>query len=244
MPAIAKAVVAAVIAVPFLITACSSGVGSPLAGSSSPAGATASAEATASANPSAGTFTFTGARLKAMLEPRSFFPKAFAPDPGGSVNTGDGYQPATAPGKLPCSRLGSTAWVDLSDIGSVSFAQSDFIDKPAIEEYAQEIDVYPGATAQAVLRALRKLPARCSGYKDPQTGGTVTVTLGRGPAIGNASLSLLLSSPVWQGGTTLEAVRVGQAVVTVLYSADSGTGAKQASALARILTTRVISASR
>lgn len=242
MPARAKAAVAAVIAVPFVITACSSGVGSPSAGSSSPAGASASAGATASASPDAATFT--GTRLKAMLEPRSFFPKAFAPDPGGSVNTGDGYQPATAPGKLPCSRLGSTAWVDLSDIGSVSFAQSDFIDKPATEEYAQEIDVYPGATAQAVLRALRKLPARCSGYEDPQTGGTVTVTLGKGPAIGNASLSLLLSSPVWQGGTTLEAVRVGQAVVTVLYSADSGTGAKQASALARILAGRVIRASR
>lgn len=237
MHPIVKAVAAAA-ALPLLVTACST------AGPSSSGSPTASAEATTAtsasspANPDAGLLT--GVELKGLLEPMSFFPKGFSADPSGSVNTGQDYQPPTAPGKLSCTRLDATSWVDLSDIGSVSFAQNDFIDQTTSEEYAQEIDAYQGTSAHAVMAALRKVTGRCPRFTDSQTSSTVTVRLGKGPAVGDESLSLRLSSPRWLGDTTLVAVRVGTAVITVLYSADSGTGATQAGKLATKLADRVI----
>ena len=228
---------AAVAALPLLVSACSA------AGSSSPGSAYGSAAATvvatssSAANPDAGLLT--GVELKGLLEPKSFFPNGFSADPGGSVNTGDTYQKPTAPGKLPCARLDATSWVDLSGLGSVSFAQSDFIDQATSEEAAQEIDVYRGTSARAVMTALRKVASRCPRFTDSQTSSVVTVRLGKGPAVGDESLSFRLSSPRWQGGTTLVAVRVGTAVVTVLFSADSGAGATQAGYLATKLAGKV-----
>jgi hypothetical protein len=229
-------VAAAVTTVPLLITACSA--------SSPTSPATATQQATASAQPSVtpspAATPLTGAQLKAMLEPRSYFPPAFAPDPSGSVNTGDTYQPVSAPGKLPCSRLNSTGWIDLADVGAVSFAQSDFIAKSAVEEYAQEIDQFQGSDAKTVMAHLRRLRITCPSYTDTQTGSQVAVKLGKGVRIGNDSLSFTLSSPTWQGGTTLEAVRVGSVVVTVLYSANAGVGATQAKTLATLLARKVV----
>lgn len=240
MHPIVKAAVAAA-ALPLLVTACSS------SGSSSPGSASGTAEATvtssssAPANPDAGLLT--GVELKGLLEPASFFPKGFSADPTGSVNTGDTYQQPAAPGKLPCTRLDNTGWIDLSDIGYVSFAQNDFIDQTTSEEAAQEIDVYQGAGARAVMAALRKMAGRCPRFTDSQTSSTVTVRLGKGPKVGDDSLSFRLSNPRWQGGTTLAAIRVGSAVITVLFSADSGTGASQAGTLATKLADRVINRS-
>ncbi len=234
MRLIGKAAIAAA-ALPVLLTACSSSSSTGPVPSARPTTATASS---ATADPNAGLFT--GTQLKAMLEPASYFPSGFTLDPSGSVNTGDTFQPATPPGKLPCSRLDSTAWVDLADVGSVSFAQSDFINKSTSEEYAQEIDEYQGAGAKAVMTGLREVAARCRGFTDQQTSSTVTVRLGKGPSIGDDSLSLTLTSPRWRGGTTLDAVRVGSAVVTVLYSAATGTGAAQANVLTGLITGKVI----
>lgn len=223
MRLIVKAASAAVL--PLTLAACSASSSTGSAPSASAPAATSSAPA----NPDAGLFT--GTQLKSMLQPASFFPSGFTRDPSGSVNTGDTFQPATPPGKLPCSRLDSTGWVDLSGIGSVSFAQSDFINKSTSEEYAQEIDEYQGAGAKNVMAALRKLSTRCRTFSDQQTSSTVTIKLRKGPALGDDSLSFRLTSPRWLGGTTLDAVRIGTAVIAVLYSADNGTGATQANAL-------------
>jgi hypothetical protein len=233
---------AATAALPLLVTACSA------AGSSSPGSAYGSAVATvaaassSAANPDAGLLT--GVELKGLLEPKSFFPKGFSADPGNSVNTGDTYQQPTAPGKLPCTRLDATSWVDLSGIGPVSFAQDDFIDQTTSQQAAQEIDVYRGTSARVVMAALRKAAGRCPRFTDSQTSSVVTVRLGKGPAVGDDSLSFRLSSPRWLGGTTLVAVRVGTAVITVLFSADSGTGGTQADYLATKLAGKVIQKSQ
>lgn len=221
-----------------LVTACSTTSSGGSVPSARPTTATASPART---NPDAGLFT--GTQLKAMLEPASYFPRGFASDSSGAVNTGNGLQPATPPGKLPCTRLGGTSWIDLSGIGSVSFAQSDFIDNAVVEEYAQEIDEFTGTGADVVMANLRKLAKTCPSFKDSQTGAKVTVKLGHGPSVGDDSLSFSLTSPNWQGGTTLVAIRVGTAVVSTLYSASSGTGAAQARALADKLAGHVMSKS-
>lgn len=218
-------------ALPILITACSTASST---GSAPTAKATTPAASPTPVDPNAGLFT--GTQLKAMLAPASYFPSGFKPDASGSVNTGDNFQPASPPGKLPCSRMDGTSWIDLSDIGSVSFAQSDFVNQTTVEEYAQEIDEFQGTAAQAVMANLRtKVAKSCARFTDPQTGARVSIRLGKGLPVGDDALSFTLTSPNWRGGTTLEAVRTGTAVVTVFFSSASGVGATQARALVRLI---------
>jgi hypothetical protein len=109
-----------------------------------------------------------------------------------------------------------------------------------VEEYAQEIDQFHGSDAKSVMAHLRKLRVTCPRYTDTQTGSLVGVKLGKGVRLGNDSLSFTLSSPTWRGGSTLEAVRIGTVVVTVLYSANAGVGATQARNLATLLARKVV----
>jgi len=211
-----------------LATGCSS---TPSTGTSHPTGASATAASPTAANPDAGLPT--GTQLKAMLVPASWFPAGFTVDPSGSVDTGASYQQPSAPAGAPdCAKLGATSWVLQSGTGSVSFAQNDYIDHTNSEQYAQEIDVYRGTGAEDTMAGLRRLARTCPSFHDAQTSSTVTVKLRKGPRLGDDSLTLTLDSPRWVGGTALEAVRAGTAVVTVLYSASSGTGMRQATKLA------------
>lgn len=212
--------------IPLLAAACS--LSPPATGKPHPG------PSPASANPDAGLLT--GTQLTGILAPASWFPGGYAVDPSGSRNTGSEYVLPTAPGSLPCSRLDGTAWIDLARVGPVSFAQADYLDASTSEEYAQEIDVFPGDGGQQAMTALRKLASTCPSFRDSQTSSTVTVQLRTGPSLGDDALTFLLSSPGWQGGTALEAVRVRSAVITVLYSGSSGTGVTQATSLASLLT--------
>lgn len=219
-------VAAAAIALPLLATACS-----PTTGTSGPVtGATSATPA----NPNAGLLT--GTQLKALLAPASWFPPGFKLDPNGSADTGGSFQPPSPPGTLKCARLDATSWVELSGVGGVSFAQNDYVNRSTSEQYAQEIDVYRGTGAQGVMAGLRKLASTCPHFRDAQTSSTVTVKLKQGPNLGDDALTFLLKSPRWAGGTTLEAVRVGTAVVSVFFSAGSGTGKTQATKLATLVT--------
>jgi hypothetical protein len=219
---------AVVIATPLLATACGL---SPTSAASHPA------SSPTSANPDAGLLT--GAQLNALLAPDSWFPSGYTADPTGSRSTGTTFVPPTAPGSLPCTRLDGTAWIDLSKVGAVSFAQDDYIDQDTSAEYAQEIDVFQGTGAQQAMAGLRSVATTCPSFPDSQTSSTVTVHLQDGPALGNDSLTFLLSDPSWAADTALEAVRVGSAVITVLYSGASGNGIPQATNLASLVAANV-----
>jgi hypothetical protein len=214
-------------AVTLLAVACSST--SPPAAPKPSAGSTPPAPV----SPNAGLLT--GTQLKALLAPALWFPRGFTLDPQGSVDTGIYYQPVSPPGPLECSRLSGTAWVELGNGGAVSFAQNDYIDQNT-GQYGQEIDVYQGTTAEQVMANLRKVAARCQSFRDSQTSSTVTVKLMKGPQLGDDALTIGLQDPAWEGDETDEAVRVGTAVVTVFFSAASGTSQAQATKLAADLT--------
>jgi hypothetical protein len=219
-------------ALPLLVAACSSA--SPT-GTSAP---TKPAASSVAADPNAGLLT--GTQLKPLLAAASWFPSGFTADPSGSVDTGSAYQqPSSAPGKPDCTKLDTTGWTQLSGVGPVSFAENDYIDRNASEQYAQEIDVYRGTGAQDDMAGLRKLASTCPSFQDSQTSSTVTVKLTAGPALGNDALTVTLDSPRWLGATTLEAVRIGTTVVNVLYSASRGTGATQAVNLETAITTNL-----
>lgn len=90
------------------------------------------------------------------------------------MDTQDYYQPTTPPGALKRSRLDDLSWVQLGDGGAVSFAQNDYVDQNA-GQYAQEIDVFQGSTAQHVMAELRQVASSCRSLHDAQTSSTVTV---------------------------------------------------------------------
>ena len=199
------------------VAACSSS-GSASAGGGSSAHTTAAAAAT-SADPDAGLPT--GTQLKADL--LTTMPTGYALDTSGSVDSGSDYQApsATSPAN-GCASLEGTSWINIAGQGSVSFAENDYVDKDTSEELAQEVDAFQGTTAQAVMTALAGITAKCATFTDSQTSSTVKVTVAPSSVPYNGSVVITLSDPKWQGNTTLDAVRVGHSVVTVLSTSNAG----------------------
>ncbi|MGW7098934.1 hypothetical protein [Streptomyces sp. NPDC054838] len=209
-----------VAALPLALTACS--FTTPKA--TPKAAGSPSAAAAPAADPNKGLLT--GKQLKAALAPASFFAAGFTSDPELERDTGNGYQlPATADVPTPdCTKLGGTSWVEITGINGVSFAQNAYVNKNSSEEFAQEIDVYRGATATTVLDALGKISKACPSYTDGDTHAKVTVTEKPLAGVGDGAWTITLTSTAWQGGTTLVAARVGTSVATVLVSSSTDNG--------------------
>jgi hypothetical protein len=222
----------------------SSGSGSSATGSSAGSVAASShAATTAAADPDAGLPT--GTQLKADLLSTGL-PSGYSLDSSGSVDTGSDYQSPSdsqPTGGSDCSNLAATSWVDFAGHGSVSFAENDYVDKGTSEEFAQEIDAFQGTTAQAVMTALADITAKCPSYKDSSTSSTVKVSVATSASPQDGSVVITLSNSAWEGTTTLEAVRVGQTVVTVLCSTTSGS-ATMAKSTATQIAARVAAGSR
>jgi hypothetical protein len=220
------------------VAACSSG-GSNAAGGSTGSHATATESATAapsSADPNAGLPT--GTQLKAALLSTGI-PARYVLNASGSVDTGSAYQqpPASLPAsETGCTNLDATSWVNVAGRGSVSFAQNYYVDQGSEEELAQEIDTFQGTTAQDVMTALSGIVAKCPTFKDSQTDSTVKVSVATSASPDDGAVVITLSDSAWAGSTTLEAIRVGHSVVTVLSSANSGSAAFAKSTATQIAT--------
>ena len=217
LPAAAALLTAA--ALPLAAAACTTGA-PPAPGQA--AGTTSAAPSPA--NPDAGLLT--GTQLKGLLEPRSYFPRGYARDPAGTRDTGSGYQEptATSVARPKCGLLGATSWTSITGISGVSFAQDAYVNKASSSEIAQEIDVYPGTTAPAVMRKLGAVATACPWYTDAQTGRRATVSEQASSRFAEGGYVITVTDPAWRNGTTLVAARVGTAVVTVLSTdgADNG----------------------
>lgn len=228
------------LAVPLLLAACSASKGATsTTASKSPASAAASPSPS---DPNAGLLT--GTKLKSLLV--TDMPPGFSLDSSGSADTGDTFQsPSSAPaaGKPDCSKLNGTAWVSLAGPGAVSFAQSDYLDSSK-NEIAQEIDVYPGTTAQTVMSDLKRVFAECATFTMTAQGQTATVHIATSaaPSLGSDAIKAVMTSPDWYGGTTLVAARVGTAVVTAFYSTSGKSEGAQVVALATQIVQNVKSA--
>jgi hypothetical protein len=185
---------------------------------------TTAAPTTTTTDPDAGLPT--GTQLKADLLSTGI-PSGYALDTSGSVDSGSDYQApsASSTGGASCSSLDGTSWVNIAGHGSVSFAENDYVDKVSSEEFAQEIDAFQGTTAQDVMTALSNIVAKCPTFQDSQTNSTVKVSVATSASPDDGTVVITLSDSQWAGATTLEAVRVGHSVVTVLSSANSGSAA-------------------
>ncbi|MFF4581483.1 hypothetical protein [Streptomyces sp. NPDC001389] len=219
----------AVAVLPLALTACSATPkAAPKAAptTAAPKAPSAAAPAAAPAVDGPNKGLLTGTQLKAALAPASFFAAGFTADPADERDTGPAYRaPATAEVPTPdCTKLGGTAWTEITGITGVSFAQNAYVNKNTSEEFAQEVDVYQGTTATTVLGALGMLSKACPSYPDEPTHSTVTVTEKPLAGVGDGAWAITETSPAWQGGTTLVAARVGHSVVTVLVSSSTDKG--------------------
>ena len=155
----------------------------------------------------------------------------------GTRDTGTGYElPGAVDVRKPrCRLLGATSWTSITGINGVSFAQDDYIDRARATEIAQEIDVYPGTTARAVMRKLAAISTICPSYTDPQTGSRAEVREQASARLGEGGYVITVTDPAWRSGTTLVAAQVGTAVVTVLSTDGANNGHVSAVTLARAL---------
>ncbi|WP_075779168.1 hypothetical protein [Streptomyces acidiscabies] len=217
-------------ALPLAPAACSSNSDSD----SAPAAAANKAKP---ADPNKGILT--GAALKKALAPATYFASGFEVDPTATRDTGDTYRaPETTAAKPDCAGFGGTAWIELTGIKGVSFAQASYMNKNTTAELDQEIDAYRGTTSADVMTALKKVVAACPSYTDADTKSKVKITGTAGPALGDEAYTITLTSDAWETGTTLIASRVGTNVVSVLSTDGPSNGAGGA----KKLTEKVVAA--
>lgn len=202
-----------VTAVTSLIAGCSA-VGSSLAGPTQPP-----ASAT---KPST---VLSGSRLADILLPASSMPSGYKLDPSTTRNTGgqlpsDKDQPLSA--SQVCQSFLQTAFIRAAGISTGDFAQSDFVSTDRSQEIAEEIDIFTGSDAQKAMTTLWQEFGKCSSFSYQSNGTKVSTTLTRSrlPGVGDGAIKAVFVSPVFEGGETIVAIRVGSQIITTLDSSS------------------------
>lgn len=164
-----------------------------------------------------------GTALQALLLTADALPKGFERNPEGTRDSGEVVASASAAPMPPnevCGALGTTGWIRVAGIGSAAYAQSDYVNADRTKEIAQEIDTFHGDDATKVMAALKNVFATCKTFTDASNGRTAKMNLVASPLSGAdlPGIKAVLTTPGFEGGMTLVAVQVGNAVVTLLYS--------------------------
>jgi hypothetical protein len=157
-------------------------------------------------------------------------PSGFKLDTSGERDTGtssasDTTQPESAPNA--CDLLQETSWIDASGTVAGSFAQNDYVNSGDTEEIAQEADAFTGTDAEHAMSSLWQLLGKCAHFTDTSGGNSASITLKRSQpdGVGDQAYEAVQTSPAYQGGTTIVAVRIGDVIVSTLdSSADSDDG--------------------
>lgn len=198
--------------------------GSTAAPVSSPA--TSAASGTSAAASASDPTALSGSTLKTLLLPASMLPAGFKPDATGARNTGDAVgQDSASPVAASkfCGLLTGTSWILAAGVDSATFAQNDYLDAGRTQEIAQEIDTFSAADATKVMAGLWQAFGRCRDFTQKYNGANAKTTLvrSRPTSAAYAAIEAVQTSPTFSGGTTLVAIRSGNAIITVLYSASS-----------------------
>lgn len=203
---------------------------------SSPAEATT---ASTPASPSASA-ALDGNTLYSLLLPASAMPQGYRIDSSGTRNSGQALPqdtPQHMSASQACNLLTGTSWIVASGISSSDFAENDYLNASKTEEIAQEIDYFQPGDATKVMSRLWQAFGHCRSFTQQSAGTTAKTSLIRTRLrrVGDGGLKAVELSPVFEGGTTLAAIRVGDVIVTCL---DSSAG-KDEGAAAVTLATRI-----
>jgi hypothetical protein len=189
-----------------------------------------------------------GSKLNTLLLPASAMPKGFHISAEGARNSAEAVAPASKeplpPGKV-CEVFTQTAWIRAGGVANATFAQNDYVDAGRTNQVAQELDGFHGDDAQAAMAGLRKSLAGCAHYTQKSNGMVAKVKIVHSALknTGDEAIKAVETSPVWEGGMTLVAVRVGTTVITVFYSSSHADKGAAAVKMARQLADNVSEAS-
>jgi hypothetical protein len=205
-------------AVTSLIAGCSA-ASSSSAASSPPSAPVTTPLATPSAT------ALSGSRLAGILLPASLMPNGYKVDPSTTRNTGSQLPSDTAqsmPASQVCQAFSQTAYIRAAGIATGDFAQSDYLSADQSREIAEEIDIYTGTDAQKAMTALWQEFGKCSSFSYQSNGTTVSSTLTRSrlPGEGDDVMRAVIVSPVFEGGETIVAIRMGSQIITTLDSSS------------------------
>jgi hypothetical protein len=222
-------------AVAVLLTACSAPPSSTPPAATAPASTAAGAPSTTVvASPDPATTARTGTQLKAALS--SDMPTGFSLSDSGTMDTGadlQDEQDGPMKGSSHCADLGATAWIQVSGMSGVSFAQSDYLDGRN-QEIAQEIDSFDSPEhAGRAFSQLKAFMKQCGTFRDPNaTSITYRLEVSSLPGLGDAAVKGVITSSRVEGGVVEVAALNGNDVITVLYSATKLSRAQHATDIA------------
>jgi hypothetical protein len=216
--------------------------GNTTTATSSPAKATI-VPASASASPIAGA-ALDGNTLYSLLLPASAMPHGYRIDSSGTRNSGEALPqdtPQHVSASQACNLLTGTSWIVASGINSSDFAENDYLNASKTEEIAQEIDYFQPGDATKVMSRLWQAFGRCRSFTQQSAGTTAKTSLTRTRLrrVGDGGIKAVELSPVFDGGTTLAAIRVGDVIVTCLDSSGGSDEGAAAVTLAKRIAQRV-----
>jgi hypothetical protein len=196
-----------------LIAGCSAA--SPSAATATPP----SARATPSATP------LSGPQLTRILLPSTLMPKGYKVG-SATRNTGSQLPSDTAqpmPASQVCQAFTQSSYIRAAGINTGDWAEGDYISADQSQEITEEIDIFTGSDAQKAMATLWQEFGKCSSFRYPSNGTTVSSTLTRSqlPEEGNNAIKAVIVSSLFEGGETLTAIRMGSQIITTL---DSSTG--------------------
>ena len=194
-------------------------------------GASSSQHKPASPSPSASPIN--GAMLNLLLLPAGSMPAGYRLDPSGTLNSGPNLpqdMPQPVPASQVCAKLTGTAWILAGGVEAADFAENDYANASRTAEIAQEIDLFRPGDAAKVMSRLWLAFGQCHSFTQQAAGSSAQVTLVRSqlPGVGDEAIKAVTTASLFLGGTTLVAIRVGDAIVTCLDSSpgnDEGAGA-------------------
>jgi hypothetical protein len=167
----------------------------------------------------------TGTKLNSLLLNASAFPAGFAIITSGTRNSADSTAP-DSPSPMPtsqwCIRLAGTSWIDIGGITGATWAEREYENSSKTESIGEEIDTFTGTDAKTVMAELWKVFGHCKTFTENYSGmaGRTTTVRHKLPGVESQAIKLVETSPTFLGGNTLVAVRVGNAIVTLVYSSE------------------------
>lgn len=197
------------------------------AGSSNSAAAIGTVQKhSAAPSPSASTAAPLDAQaLNGLLLPKKDMPTGYTAPKGGMVYDGKAL-PDDAPSPMPtsqlCSALADTGAIRVSGIDAADFAQAAYVSSSQTDGIYEEIDAFTSADARTAMSRMWTVLGQCKTFIEHYNGVNASVTLTRSKLTGAwDGFKALQLAPQFRGGSTLAAIRVGYAVVTV-YETSSG----------------------
>jgi hypothetical protein len=189
--------------------------------------ATTTAQSTTSARSTASPASamLTGTRLDSLLLPAGDLPAGFSLYAPGTRNSAGGITPDTSSGVAAsqvCERLTGTSWIEAGGIDGATFAEREYDNQGDTETIGEEVDTFHGSDAQKVMSGLWTAFGHCESFTQKYSGMEAPTKLVRSlvHGAGDQAIKAVETSPTFLGGTTLVAIRIGDAIVTCIYSSS------------------------